>query len=213
MNRNLYIILIFFLGASIICSLANSLFYLQVGVPMFRLHSYGVWFIMANVISAMGSILLLRYYYYRNQLLAFYTGIISLIATLGQSTIFYMILTAGGSWSGYFAPARLVWLGTVILYAIVLIFSITRRKIWLKSTGMYLLVTGVLLLAITIASRYSPNVSANILLGKVGQWVTIAGNLGSLLYIMNFLSELNLLKKEKTNIPHTNLLKTLSAWD
>jgi hypothetical protein len=80
-------------------------------------------------------------------------------------------------------------------------------------TGLYFLVVGLVIGSIIIATRYSHAASDNILLEKVGQWVTIAGNLEPVLYIMNFLSELSLLKKKRQIALHRNLLKTLSDGD
>jgi len=197
MNKNLYIILILFLGLSVACNITNSIFYLQAGVPMLRLHAYNTWFIMANIAFTIGSILLLKYYYYRNYLFAFFSGIIGVITTLTQSAILYNAL-AGGSLVVYYAPARFISLSAVILYAISLIFSEARKRIWLKLAGISSAIIGAVLLSILIYSRYAHLVNTNIL-AKVYQWTAMAGWLVLVLFIMNFLSELKLLKGVNTS--------------
>jgi predicted peptidase len=79
------------------------------------------------------------------------------------------------------------------------VFSNTQERFWLKLAGAYLFVIGAILVSILVANMYSPIAQANIILQKIGQWATIAVGLVPVLYMMNFVNEIKILKAESTN--------------
>jgi hypothetical protein len=193
MNKNLYILLIVFLGLTTAAIIANSIINFQIGAEIYTLDSFISWFLVMHITAVIGSILLLKYYYFQGYRFAFFTGIIATIANLSYAAVIYIILSSGGLRS-YYMPALLFSLGGIILYALSLIFSNTRKRFWLKLAGVCALVIGLVLVSAVIGHIYPKDVRINTILGKIVQWTQIAGGLINVLFIINFLGEIRALK-------------------
>jgi hypothetical protein len=205
MNKILYIILIVFLGLTTVSGIWNFIIGFKMGSEIYKLESYVPWFLVANITAFIGSILLLKYYYDRNYRFAFFAGVIVVITNLGYTTVLYIALTSGELRS-YYMPAVLLNLCAIIVYAVVLIFSNTRKRFWLKLTGFCGLVIGLVLVSALIGGMYPKNVWIISMLGKIAQWSSIAWCLVNVMFIMNFVGELRTLKTENANVPRQKLL-------
>jgi hypothetical protein len=217
MTKNLYILLIAFLGLSAAAIIANSIIGFQIGTEIYALQSFVAWFLMLQITGVIGSILLLKYYYYRGYRFAFFTAIINVIANLSVAAVFllsYNFITL--SFSGlrsYSMPLFLFSLGALILYALSLTFSNIRKRFWLKLAGVCALgICLVLISAVVIGHMYPKDVRIMTILGKIVQWVPIAGSLLNVLFIINFLGEISTLKAENTNIPRQKSLENLFGF-
>jgi hypothetical protein len=176
-------------------------------------NSYVAWFLAMHITAVMGSILLLKYYYYRGYRFAFFTGIITVIANLGNAAVVYMILMPGGSRSYYVYMATLLfYLCALILYAVSLTFSKTRKRFWLKLAGICTLVIGLVFVSAVIGGMYPKDVRIYNISRKIAQWATIGGGLVNVLFIMNFLAEMRTLKAENLNIPKQKSLENLFGF-
>ena len=193
MNKNLYILLIVFLGITTAAIIANSIVNFQIGPEIYTLDSFIAWFLVMHITAVIASILLLKYYYYQGYRFAFFTAIIAIIGNLSYAAVIYVIISSGGSRS-YYMPALNFSLGGIILYALSLTFSNTRNRFWLKLAGVCALVIGLVLISAVIAHNYPKAVSINTILGKIVQWVPIAGGLINVLFIINFVGEIRALK-------------------
>jgi len=200
MNKNLYILLIVFLGLATVASILNTVIRLQIGGEMFTLDSYIAWFLVIQSTGVIGSILLLRYYYQQNYHFVFFSGIVGIIANLGFATVFCVILTSGRLRS-YYMPAQVVELCATTVYAAGLIFSNTRKRYWLKLTGIFALVICLVLLSAIIGNMYPKDVDLNRLLGRVVQWTPVAWSLVNIMFIMNFVGEMRALNAENNKAP------------
>ncbi|MDB4904462.1 MAG: peptidase-like protein [Mucilaginibacter sp.] len=198
MSKTLCIFLIALLGLTAAAGICHSIISFQIGGQIYGLDSYVAWFLVVNITAVIGTILLLKYYYYQSYRFAFFTGIIGVIANLCYATIVYIILTSGGLRS-YFIPVFLFSQCAGILYAISLIFSNTRKRFWLKLGGVCVLVIGLVLVSAVIGSMHTKDARINIIIGKIVQWAPIAGALVNVLFIMNFLAEIRALKTENTS--------------
>lgn len=211
MNKNLYILLIVFLGLTAAAILTNSILSFAVGAEMYTLDSYVAWFSMMHITALIGSILLLKYYYYRGYRFAFVTAIIAIVANFSYAAVIYMILTSGG-FKSYYMPAALVSLGAIILYAVSLTFSDTRKRFWLKLAGICTLVIGLVVLLAVIFSVSSKDSQLIGIFGKILQWSPIAGGLLNVFFIMNFLDEIRTLKDENTIIRGKKSLENIFGF-
>jgi hypothetical protein len=213
MNKNLYILLIAFLGLSAAAIIATSIIKFQIGAEIYALHSFVAWFLVLHVTGVIGSILLLKYYYYRGYRFAFFTAIIAVIANFSVAAVFllsysFITLSLAGLRS-YNMPAFLFSLGAFILYALSLVFSNTRKRFWLKLAGVCALGICLVLISAVIGHMYPKDVRIMTILGKIVQWVPIAGSLLNVLFIINFLGEISTLKAENINIPKQKSLENL----
>jgi hypothetical protein len=211
MSKNLYASLIFFLGLAAASGILTSIIGFQLGNEIYTLDNYVPWFLAVNITSFIGSLLLLKYYHYRNYQFAFFTGIIGVIANLGFATVVYIILTKGELRS-YYTPVTLIDLCAIIVYAAGLIFSNTRKRFWLKVTGVFGLIIGVVLVSAIIGNIYSPIVRTNNIITKIFQWASMAGSLISVPFILNFLSELRILRAESRDIKKQKFLDELLVF-
>ncbi len=198
MNKSLYTLLNLFLGLSVAAGIASSIFNFQIGANLFNTESYAMWFLVVNITGITSTLLLLKYYHYRNYRFAFFTGIIALIADISNGAVIYILLTSGELRS-YYAPTLALRLCAIILYALSLLFSNVREKLWLKLAGTYTLIIGVILLATLAGGIYAKDFHIISVLREISQWTSMAACIVPVFYIMNFLSELRILKTENTN--------------
>jgi hypothetical protein len=197
MNRNLYFIENFFLGLTIASGLFQSIVYLQLGSELLFMKSFIWWFLISNVVSLSGSTMILKYYRDKKYRIAFLTGTISVISTFSLFITTYIALTTRQFESFYIFNLFFNQI-TGIIYAIALIFSDTRKRIWLRTAGAVILFIGCFFLSIYTWSIASNDVQLKLLLEKLMQWATLISSLVPFLFIKNFLSEARTLMVEET---------------
>lgn len=212
MYKNLYTFGIFMLALAIACPLLQYITWFQPGLPFFTLHSYIIWFVVTNIVSIIAVVCLLKYYQYKGFSFALCTGIVAVIAHLFFTIVTYSFFVSRDFANAYI-PAELIYIITTIIYAASLIGGSAGKKFWLKTAGIYAVIIGVLFLSIYILMVYVHPSPINTVLGaKVMQWVSVAGSLSPIFFILNFLDELKLLKATKTDLPAGTFVKeVLSA--
>ena len=210
MKKREYYFGIFLLCLYAVVTLFQILLLIRIGPRIFTAPSYLPWFLLTACLDFVTSGILLRYYRYKNYGLAFSAGVLSLLVLLGHDFIVYSIL-AQRKLTVYYQPAAFAVLGTAILYGISLAFSRTRERAWLKTAGIFLLASGVLLTIIWIWKLNTLNVVLQGTLEKVLQGISWATSVVPMLFILNFWRELKTVEGEKKYKPLSQLGTSLMA--
>lgn len=198
MNRNFYFFGIFFLVLLTVAGLFQSIIHFQLDAQIYMLQSFAGWVLVVHIISLAGSYFILKYYYYKKYWFAFSSGTVAIIAALFHFIIFYKTIVAG-ELKNYFIPTFFLASGTAIVYSISLIFSNSRKRFWLKTAGIVMFAIFLVLISVFLRNLISPNLHFKAILIKINQWVSLAGYLLPIPFIMNFLSEVRILKTEGVN--------------
>jgi predicted esterase/flagellar biosynthesis protein FliQ len=194
MNRSFYFYAIFFSGLAIVIALFRSVIYFQLGIRVGEPLSLPNWIIFESLVTLICSLMLLKYYYYKEYGVAFVTLIVSLVAGLFHFIIFYNTLKTK-ELSLYFFAAILIVMITGIVYGASLIFSKARERPWLKAAGVFVLVLALFSLASAIWAISSVSARANGSIARLEKWVSLIGSLVPLLFIVNFRNERATAKK------------------
>lgn len=194
MNRSFYSYAIFFSGLAIVIALFRSVIYFQLGIRVGEPLSLPNWIIFESLVALVSSLMLLKYYHYKEYRVAFWTLIVSLAAGVFHFVIFYKTLKTK-ELSLYFFAAILLVMVTGIVYGISLIFSKVRERPWLKAAGVFVFVLALCSLASVIWAISSVSARANGSIAKLEQWGSLIGSFAPLLFIMNFRNERTTAKK------------------
>jgi len=196
MNKSLYQFGIFFLGLTVGCGLLQNTDRFLFGLQLYNEPSIFAWVLVANLVSVTAAIVMLRYYHYRGYWPAFYTLILSTIASLCYVGIFLMMLLSKSP-SGYYEPVVFIYLGANTIHALTLLFSGTRKKVWLRIAGAFMATINLVLIlsvVLPLLFKLAP-LTDNSVPGKILLCILIAGGLAPVPLIMNFRDELKLLNK------------------
>ncbi|WP_224998769.1 prolyl oligopeptidase family serine peptidase [Cesiribacter sp. SM1] len=207
MDKSFYHFANFFIILSVAASVFQSTIRIMLGPGIFSLESFPIWFLVTSAVTLAGSYYMLKYYYLRQYRATFYTGTIAILTGLIHAGIVYIMLTSGGLVS-YVMPTLLISVGANLVYAISLMFSRARKKIWLKTAGISIFITGLAAGALFIWGMNVQEVQLDGTLEKIIQRLSLLGSLIPLLYILNFMLEL---KELKENSVHTGTHKSEAA--
>jgi hypothetical protein len=208
MSKSFYIFLNVFLGLTVAAGLLQGILRVLIGAQIFTLDSFVAWFLVANVVALAGLVFLLKYYHYRRYWFAFSTGTIAAIASLFYLVVFYVMLVSR-ELGNYYLPMLFFYLGANILYAISLVFSVTRKTRWIKTAGLFSFIIYLVVMLAVIWNLHSPTVQVTNTVEKIAEWASIAGSLVPVLFMMHFIGELRLLKQENTNLPMRKNLENI----
>src|SRR6187551_56494 len=208
MNRRLYYFGIFILILTIVASLLQNILYWQLEGSLVMLESFRSWYLTGTVVSLLGSIILLKYFQYREYHFTFISLVIATVANLCQSVVLFFILSGARDWQRYYVFVICFVLAAGILYAISLIFSTTRERRWLKTAGKVTLLMACTLLTILLATLNS-SVAIQINLNKLAKGVELFGGLIPIPFILNFFDEIRMLKKRRSNFVLPEYMETV----
>jgi len=197
MNKNLYPWLIFFSALSAAAALLQSILHFLIGLQFFWLESFDIWFLIMNVTAFVGAILLLKYFYSQKYWFAFATGAFYSLCVFSYSILFYTILRFH-QLTNFNAPLFVLTIVSGIVYAVSLMLLRAKNIRWLNAAGVYMLTIGIIMVSIYIWKN-----------DRIAQWVTVAGSLAPLFYVMHFLSQLRKLGTDRVNVPVRNPLENL----
>ncbi len=206
-NRSFYILSIFFAVILTALTFFESMVRFQLGPQTFGLDSYPTWFLVVSAVMLVTSLFLLVYYNHKKYNLTFYTGLIDLIVTICFGIVIYSILT-GGVLRDYYIPAFGAMIVTGIVYGGSLFFSATGKRPWLKTAGLFIFLFKLILAAVFIWGMISPDVQRFETTEKIVQWLSFAGSLILIPFILNFLTELKTLKKENPELNRHPVMET-----
>lgn len=196
MNKWHYTLLIFFLGLTAFSGLIESTIRFLLGSQIFMLDSFYEWLLAMTILSLIGSILTLKYYYYQKHRFAFTAGTASISLNFIYTIVIFIILKFQ-KLGNYNIPVFILSLSAGIVYAVSLIFIKTKFNYWLRITGVWMLVIHLLLLTTIIWAIYQNNPLYNYSIDKIAQWASLGMCLIPLLFIMHFLKER---RKTVTNV-------------
>jgi hypothetical protein len=148
-----------------------------------------------TIIFLIGSLVVLKYYHDKKYWIAYTTGIISTLTILYFYILIYSIIV-GRIAGSYYASTYLIALGTAIPYEISLIFSKTGKRPWLKTAGIFGFIFELILISTFIGYMNAQDVDIKDTMEDIHKWTSLAGILIPLLFIMNFWSELRILKAD-----------------
>jgi len=204
MNKSLYTFLIFLLGLVLASGIFQGIMYFQLGARIYTLDSVIPWFLTVNAVSIMASFLLLKYYHYRKYWFTFSAAVIAIVATTCYSAATYTVLVSRVV-VPYYIPILLFSLFAGTVYAVSLVFSKAGKESWLKAGGIFMLIDGLVLISAVILGRISPDTTAE----RITQWASMAGSLAPVFFIMQFRTELRIVKKENTVVPFQRSVASL----
>lgn len=199
-TRSFYAYAIFFAVLYIVIALLQSILYIQLEGQTYTLQSFPALYACFAIITLIGSLFLLKYYHHRKYVFTFWTAIASIISAMIQFVIVFNLLMGNRKLADYYLPVVLLTLATSMLYAISLILSPAGGKPWLKTGGIFTFILGLILTSAIIWS-FPPDVQKNAVMESITKWISLASGLVPLLFIMNFLHERNLVRKENANSP------------
>ena len=101
-NRSFYRLAIFFCILLIAFTLFEGVVRFQLGGMMFTLDSYVNWFLTGTATTIVLTLFLLCYYKHKNYRVAFYAGLIDLVAGVWFSFVIYHMLN--GELRNYYIP-------------------------------------------------------------------------------------------------------------
>lgn len=82
MNRTFYSFAVFFSVLAFIITAIHSLLYFKLGRPLNTMQSFGSWFLLGTIVTLIISVVILKYYHYKQYKFAFTAGVISAFASL-----------------------------------------------------------------------------------------------------------------------------------
>lgn len=200
-NRSFYSFAIFITALFTAVGLFQAIIYFLLGRQTYSLESFASWYLVANVISLVGTVVLLLYYHHKKFQPVFWMGLISQIMVVLQFVLVYSMLMGNQQLGNYYVPAHLAVVLSGVVYALTLIFTEAGKRRWLRAGGIFILIVGLVLLAVVIWYMSPPNPAKIATVEKIHQWISLVAALIPILFILNFLDEQRALKKETSNSP------------
>src|SRR5688572_17131267 len=150
MNRNFYTLAIFVTALYLLWASFQGVLYIEHGFLLYKQQSISAWFIFGVVMYVPVSGFLLKYFHYKEYRFAFYALVINTLIFVCHSIIIYS-LWLKGELASYSNITTFLLHGTGILCATSLIFSMSGRRPWLRTAGIFVLIHQTLLLWVTIS--------------------------------------------------------------
>ena len=185
MNRSFYFLGVTLTGLFLAMGVFYRIIYFLLGERTIALQSFEDWYIIFNIIYFIVSLILLRYYYIKKYWFTLFAGIILTITSLLHFVIVLNNLEAG-ELGRYFNVTYSISVGAGILYAISLIFSNAGSRTWLKTAGVFILISQLLQLSVFIWSITSHDIQKKLALAKFQQWTSLASEMILVFFILNY---------------------------
>jgi hypothetical protein len=209
MNKTFYIILIFFLGLSVVSTLLQGIIRMQLGGQMFLLDSFSGWFLTLSITALTGSIFLLKYYHFKKYRFVFITGIISIVCSFGYAILVFIILKFH-KFSNYNIPVHLIALTTGTIYAFSLLLPKPEKGIWLKISGFLMIAGSVIYSSALVWYTLHSSAETNNKVEKISEWVYLGSSIISVSLIFHFIGELKRISLNSDGLPMRKGLRTVS---
>jgi len=205
LNRNFYSFAVFLSALYAVITLLQGIIYFLLGQQAYALGAFFYWYLFSHGVFLLGSVIFLRYFHVKTFYLAFWTILIVTITTLVQFSIGVGAFLGARELMSYYIGANVMVLGANIVFGLALIFSDAGKRYWLKLSGIYFLVIGIVLMAAVI--WYLNSIDQNLLtLQQVYKWASLIGWIGPVLMMMNLLSEQKQLRPEdEESVPSKKL--------
>lgn len=197
MNRDFYSFGNFFLGLAMVVSIFQSVLFLK-DPTLFLAGSFVYWLIISALAYIIAAMFLLIYFHVRGYRLSFFSFLFVTLASVFQFALQYDYIVYRALQNCLSASPYITLIANIV-YAVSLIFSKAKERLWLNKAGILLLSFCLAYAAIIIIGLVLHNNTANrgssiSLLTQISLWVMLAANLIMVLFILNFLSEKKELK-------------------
>ncbi len=166
----------------------RSIIHFQLGAQVSELQSFGSWILFEFLISLIYSLILLKYYHFKQYRFTFWVMTVYIAVSLILFVLFYKLLSTR-DFTGYYISVILVLRGTGVLYAISLIFSQAGKRPWLKAAGVALFFLGLFVIFSFVLAISSVGARVNGTITTFEQWESVISSLVPVLFIMNFRTE------------------------
>ncbi|MBO9204232.1 MULTISPECIES: carboxylesterase family protein [Niastella] len=183
-----YTILIFFSALTALSGLLQSTIRFLVGPQMLTLEPFSDWLLVTNIITFIGSTLILKYFYHQRYRLALAAGIVSVTSTFLYAMVIFIILEFQKP-GNLNLPMLILSLSANVVYAACLLSLKTKSNYWLRLAGVYMLAIGLFLLITVIRSLTTNSFRYNFNLEKIAEWISLANSLVPVFFIIHFLKE------------------------
>ena len=206
MNRTFYSFAFFFSILLFITSFTHSILYFILGRPIYTMQSFSLWFLLSIILTTIGSIIILKYYYEKQYKFAFIAGLVSACSSLAFSFLVYGVMK-GAQWGSFYIPAYMISLGAGIVYGASLVPSPAGQRLWLRAAGILLVVLEAFLLIVVFA--FMQQALNYVEVERIHQWTSLAGMFIPAFLMLNFLIELDAAKKDGPEVMVSPTLKII----
>ena len=150
LNRNFYSFAIFLSALYAVITLIQGIVYFLLGQQAYSLAIFFSWYLFGNGLSLLGAFIFLRYFHFKTFYLAFWTILVVTITSLIQFSVGFSAFMGMRELISYYMSAHMLVVGANILFGLALIFSDAGKRYWLKLTGIFSVLIGVVLMAAAI---------------------------------------------------------------
>jgi dienelactone hydrolase len=193
MNKQFYILAIFFISLSMAAGLVQNIVYLLAGGQIFYMASFLPWFSAVNIVLIIAAYYLLKYYEFHHFRFAFWAGLVSLLINVFQSALIVVLIFNRQIQAVYIVVVAINVLAGFV-YALSLVLSGTARRRWLRAGGICFIFLSAAM-AVILVLTFTPAVDRG-LVEKSGQWALLIGSLIPGFFILNMIEEIKTLPRE-----------------
>ena len=197
LNRNFYSFAIFLSALYAVLIAIEGIIYFLLGQQAYSLAGFVYWYLFSHGVFLLATTMFLKYFHFKAFYLAFWTILVVTITSLVQFSTGFGALLGMGKLISYYMSAQMMVLGANIVFGLALIFSDAGKRYWLKLTGIYSFLIGIVLLAAAVWYINSSEAQRLLTLEQIYKWASLAGWIGPVLLMMNFLSEQKQLRSEE----------------
>ncbi|MEO6282284.1 MAG: dienelactone hydrolase family protein [Dyadobacter sp.] len=209
MTKSLYTFAIFFLTLMVCSGILTGVVHFFTGPYIAKLESFNNWHLTGTVVSLVGSVFLIKYYYFKRYRLVFYTGIIATVTSVCFAFVYYMMLLRHRQFETLYAPALYSALITGIIYSLSLTFSSSGKQPRLKAAGILYIISGVIHLITAIWFFSSQDIPLKVTLESMHHWTSRISSLVPVLFILQLRNEAF---QTKDIVLQTSQASSLEGW-
>jgi predicted esterase len=188
MSRTFYAYAIFFTALSGILIFIQSIVYFMIGSRITELASTRGWLILFFVTIAAGWLIMIAYFRYRNYHISLWAVVAMIVISCFHAFSLFKTLQTHEITPMYALTTVLSILsGTV--YGGTLVLSRANERYWLRIAGIASFVVGLIGLSTIIWGLTSVGARVDGTIEKLDQWLSLAGSIIPIFFILNFLNE------------------------
>jgi hypothetical protein len=199
MDKRFFNLINVLLAMMICLGLLQSILRFILGADLLRQESYLTVLAIQIAIFVCMSLLVMKYYWLKKYTLTFSISIALVLSTLLHSGIFYLTLLTFKEQSLYL-PTLILNLGITLMYGLSLAFSNSGSRLWLRVSGIYVLITSVPILVSLIWFLLDRSVQTALTLEKLTPWLAMLNSLGPIFFVLNFRDEARQLEENPKGI-------------
>ena len=137
LTRSFYSFAVFLSALNAVIVLIHGIIYFLIGKQIYSLPIFFPCYFFYSGLSLVSLLVFLNYFHFKKYILAFWAVVVNLLAGIFQFVTFIGLFLGAREWMNIYLAAQLLTLGTAILFGLVLIFSNTGKRFWLKFAGIF----------------------------------------------------------------------------